>query len=174
MFQSFSLWVWVGIVLICLVCLAIISRNWSCRETRPPRPPRPPQYATYRVIEVVNGATLRIAVGKRSRRVHTLQLMGIAAPAEGAWGFAESRDHLRQIAGTQVRIQIPSRIDEEPPKPERTVVTIAWGESGACLNLEQVRAGWAKTTSEAPAQWVEAERAARSERLGIWQEFQDP
>jgi hypothetical protein len=47
-------------VLVALVCLAIIARNWSCRKPRPPRPPRPNRVESFEVVSVPTGNSIEV------------------------------------------------------------------------------------------------------------------
>ncbi len=200
-----------GIVLVLVTACLFFA--WRIVRILNPRPPRPPKYAEYFVVEVRNGATIIVTkkMGKRgSRRTKSLNLEGIASPAEGEQWFAESRDNLALFAGAKVRVQvrglfksvtseeesymvwfekhydgckicssIPTPENPEPllceeamargdPEARDVVVGTVWGESGACLNLEQLKSGWAKTVGEVPEEWAEAEKEAKKAGTGIW------
>jgi hypothetical protein len=157
---------------VALICLAIISRNWSCRPHKPPRPPRPPRIEEFDVLGVVNGATITVD----SRRHDTVQLADVAAPAEGEPGFAESRDNLAKIAGQRIRVEVHGRLraavtDEDTgltangyqPLAGRphVVVGVVYGESGLLLNLSQAAGAFIRCLPSAPAEWKAAEAAAR-------------
>ena len=44
----------------------------------------------------------------------------------------------------------------------------AWGETGLCLQLEQLRAGLAISVGDVPKTWAKAEAAAKKAGRGIW------
>ena len=56
----------------------------------------------------------------------------------------------------------------ETPEIRDVVVGTVWGESGALLNLEQLKSGWAKSVGEVPEEWAEAEKEAKRAGTGIW------
>ncbi len=97
-----ALYILLGVMVICLICLAIIARNWSCRKPRPPRPPRVVVVGPYEVVSVDGPAALTVkARGKRTRQV---MLVGVAAPDEAKW-VVISKDHLKEMAGGKVTVQ---------------------------------------------------------------------
>jgi len=92
-----------ALVTVCLVALAIVARNWSCRKPREPRPPRIITAGPYDVVDSPTGASLVVAAGRRGR-TRTIILAGVAVPASGA--FAQvSADHLRGMAGGSITVQ---------------------------------------------------------------------
>jgi len=165
-------------VLIGLIAVAVISRNWSCRQSRPPRPPRPPRTATYAVAEVPNGATIVVKAGLLGRRTATVTLESISAPAEGD-GMAEaSRANLERLAGSTIRVETArnglfrgesdEEANAEPIEARGPLVGVVYGESGECLNLAQVRDGFATCLPDAPKEWKKQETEAKKARRGIW------
>lgn len=204
---------------ILLLVTACLFFAWRIVRILNPRPARPPKYAEYFVVEVRNGATIIVSKkeGRRSRRTKSLNLEGIASPAEGEQWFAESRDNLALFAGAKVRVQVrglfrsvtpeeetymvwfekhydgckicsfiptsenpePFLCEEAKARMEKAVesddledrdvvVGTVWGESGACLNLEQLKSGWAKSVGEVLEEWSDAEKAAKKAGSGIW------
>ena len=289
--------------IVLLLVTACLFFAWRIVRILNPRPPRPPKYAEYFVVEVRNGATIIVTkkMGKRgSRRTKSLNLEGIASPAEGEQWFAESRDNLALFAGAKVRVQVRGLFKSDKPEEEiymvwfeghyddcevcsieptkehpepllceeakarmektverfcsicggtgidvidaqkmvnvcmsvwcdnhlpkcdqcdtamhtpdknqeefcldfqakwkelvtkfkdfepyeqeclcvgtelvedrNVVVGTVWGESGACLNLEQLKSGWAKSVGEVPEEWAEVEKEAKKAGMGIWGE----
>jgi endonuclease YncB( thermonuclease family) len=57
---------------------------------------------------------------------------------------------------------------ERGPEAHGPLLGIVFAESGACLNLEQVKAGLATCLASAPKEWHAAESAAKKAKLGIW------
>ena len=207
---------------ILLLVTACLFFAWRIVRILNPRPPRPPKYTEYFVVEVKNGATIIVAksIGKRrSRRTKSLNLEGVASPAEGEQWFAESRDNLKLFAGAKVRVQVRGLFRSEKPEEETFmvwfekhydgckicssiptpenpepllceeakarmekavesddpeirdgVVGTVWGESGACLNLEQLKSGWAKSVGKVSEEWADAEKEAKKTGMGIWKE----
>jgi len=164
-----------AMVLVGLICLAVISRNWSCRQHRPPRPPQSRQYV---VQEVPNGGTLLVKAGLRERRTVTIVLADIAAPPiDGPLGEA-ARTNLERYSGKTIRVEFERRRllavadgEEEPTAVEDRgpIVAIVYGESGCCLNLEQIMDGMATCLPSAPKEWKREEAIARKKKLGLWQ-----
>jgi len=176
-----------GIVAVCFVSLAIVARNWSCRKQRPPRPPRPPRTIEYSVQAVPNGASLVVAVGRKGRHTASIALIGVSAPADVDPLSARSRDSLASLAGKTIRIEVARRLrnptadrDEEAAAiaearefealgQQPTSPAIAYGETGICLNLEQVRLGLARLEAgTVPKEWQAAEKEAKTCKRGIW------
>lgn len=130
---------WIGgaMVLVGLIALAIIARNWSCRKQAGPRV----RTYSYAVASVPNGATIAIKTGLRQRRTGQVHIAGIAAPADGR--FAEpSRANLQQLAGGRIRVEITrhglfgdAETDEvsadEVLDARGELVGTVYGESGA-------------------------------------------
>ena len=48
-------------------------------------------------------------------------------------------------------------------------VGVVYGESGQCLNTEQLAAGMAKLLPDGPKEWKVFETKARKSKLGVWQ-----
>jgi endonuclease YncB( thermonuclease family) len=168
-------YIWGFIILGCLMALAIVARNWSCRK---PRPPRPPVSHTYMVVSVPNGATILVNVGRGDRRTAPVTLQDIAAPVDGADAEA-SRANLERLAGKQIRVEIERRgllrgTAEEENEVEqlmaarKPIVGVAYGESGGCLNLSQIMEGWATCQSTAEKAWKKEEKTAKKAKAGMW------
>lgn len=49
------------------------------------------------------------------------------------------------------------------------ITGVCFGQSGSCLQLEQVKAGLARCVGDVPGEWSEAERDAKKSKRGIWQ-----
>lgn len=151
-----KIYLFLAVLVICLICLAIISRQWSCRQHRPPRPPRPPHRETLSVVSVPTGASI---VCKGRRRETTVTLADIGAPQEGAPLADESRASLERLAGKTITLEAGRR------STDGTV----YGESGINCNLEQLRLGFAWLQDvTVPAAWAAAQRDAKKNRRGIW------
>jgi len=175
-----------AVAVICLVCLAIIARNWSCRKKRDPRPPRIETVGPYEVLSAETGASLKVKISKRRDRQVILDM--IAAPAEGNPFSSASADNLRKLAGKSVTVQYERRglfrssdglVDGEV-QPEadgaeaRGILTgIVFGGSGINLNLAQVEAGYARCHDDGPKEWEKAEAKAKKLGFGIWSEAKE-
>ena len=167
---------WIGgaMVLVGLIALAIIARNWSCRKQAGPRV----RTYSYAVASVPNGATIAIKTGLRQRRTGQVHIAGIAAPADGR--FAEpSRANLQQLAGGRIRVEITrhglfgdAETDEvsadEVLDARGELVGTVYGESGADLGIGQLRAGCATALPDAEKDLLRAEKEAKVAKLGIW------
>ena len=181
-------------VLVALVCLAIIARNWSCRKPRPPRPPRPNRVESFEVVSVPTGNSIEVKAGRKGTILITLK--GIGVPnIPGAVDAA--RANLEKIAGKRIEAEVPgrrtrgdayaSRLDGEvqqnevQPDEEAEAVDPGLlearsdfsspnvkGETGLCLQLEQLKAGLAISVGEIPKAWAEAEKDARKAKRGVW------
>jgi endonuclease YncB( thermonuclease family) len=176
---------------ICLICLAIIARNWSCRQPKPPRE----RSATYEVVSCPTGASVEVRVGRR--RTAVVALDNIAAPAAGEPLADESRANLAVLAGTQIRVEWTrhgifrgASVEQPPAAPPSADVSgdrdtgetaadfearppdsgVVYGSSGACCQQEQLAAGYAKLidVTTAPKAWKTAETTARKAALGVW------
>lgn len=186
--RGFSIYLILAVVVICLICLAIIARNWSCRQPREPRWKRQEvrrNTGTFSVVSVPSGASIEVAYGRRDRKTAVIALEGIQVPAELA---GVSRTNLAKLAGGTIRLtatladanvgnaveQADQRRLDETEDPGTTAETIGngteleakaptggivFGESGACLQLEQIKAGAARCLPEAPEDWKAAEQA---------------
>lgn len=164
-----------GLVAASLIALAVVSRNWSCRQHRPPRPPQSRQYV---VDSVPNGGTLLVKTGLRERRTATVMLANIAAPPIDAAAGEAARANLERYAGKTIRVEFERRRllatadgEEEATAVEDRgpIVAVVYGESGCCLNLEQIMDGMAKCLPAAPKEWKREEATARKKKLGLWQ-----
>jgi endonuclease YncB( thermonuclease family) len=151
-----------GIVAVVAVALAIISRNWSCRQRNDG--PEIVRLGPYTVKSVSNGTTIMVASGLRDRKTQPVVCEHIAAPAAGQPLFEESRDHLAQLAGKTVTVEAEKERALRNPDPIGTV----YGESGQVLQVEQLMAGMAWTTTEAPKDWLAVEKQARKAKRGVW------
>ena len=167
-----------GLVLIAVtiiaVSLAIVARNWSCRKPKPPRPPRPNRVESFEVVSVPTGNSIEVKAGRKNRTI-TITLGGIGVPTECQ---SESWAHLKKLAGATIRAEVPGRRlqsepDTEPPEARSDFTSpLVYGESGLCLQLEQLKAGMACTVERPneslPADWLAAEKAAQKAGIGIW------
>ena len=183
--------VWAALIVVGLIALAVISRNWSCRAA--PKP-RPPAFFDYTVDSVPNGATIIVKAGLLERRTATVSLIDVAAPPEGPLA-EQSRANLERLAGKQIRVQVErwrlrseeaeangatdeaagEVVDEEGgsdgDKLEgwRDRTSIVYGSSGLLLNTEQIRLGYASNTGTRK-EWKAAEAEARKAKRGMWAE----
>ena len=168
-----------GLVLIAVtiiaVSLAIVAYNWSCRKPKPPRPPRPNRVESFEVVSVPTGNSIEVKAGRRDRSI-TITLGGIGVPTEYQ---ADSWASLKKLVGSTIRAEVPRRrlrgTEDEPAESEpleaRSPFTSPHilGESGLCLQLEQLKAGMAMpNTSDIPSEWTAACKYAQDNKLGMW------
>ena len=169
--------------LICITIIAVavaVSLRQIRKMTEPPRPPREELLV---VIRVVNGVTIVVKDGPLGRREATVTLSDICAPSNSETTAEPSRANLERLAGTRIRIEYAGRrrlfgeahdSEEQPeatesePEAHGPLLGVCYGESGACLNLEQVTAGWVSCLPSASKEWKAAEAAAKKAKLGIW------
>ena len=88
-----------GLLAICLVASCCMLRRCD-RWINPPEP-RIKTVGPYSVKEVLTGASIEVAVGKR--RTRTVHLQFVQAPADGELAEA-ARQHLAEIAGNEIRV----------------------------------------------------------------------
>lgn len=180
-----------------MVCLCLIASCCilkQCNKIIHPKVPRerrvrPPRLYVLTVDDVQNGAMILSKSGRHGRKTARVGLVGIAAPSEGESLFVESEDHLRQLAGGMVKVEVvylrfvegrmtlASNEEEIGDDDEvndafmgrRMVLTgIVYGEAGANLNLEQVKSGMARCLPGVPDDWTKAETEAKEQKLGVW------
>lgn len=119
----------------------------GCRQQRV----RPVRSVQYKVAEVTSGATIEVYVGPLERRTKTIWLKDISAPPQDDKCFEKSRVNLEKYAGKKIRNENG----------------IVYGESGGCLNLEQIMSGMADTSST-NKEWIKQRNIAKKNKIGIW------
>jgi hypothetical protein len=106
-------WLW--------VCLGIfllggwVFHGGSCRDfacSRTPTP-KPIKWAEYTVSKATTGASLECRMGIRGKRVRSINLIYIAAPANGALA-EQSRVSLERLAGNFVRVPYQGLFKKNP------------------------------------------------------------
>jgi endonuclease YncB( thermonuclease family) len=142
-----------------VLCLLLSHEGCSCRRHREPRPPRS---WSFEVDSVENGATIIVKTGLRERRTAAVTLADIVAPADGQPLAEQSRANLQRLAGRTVRVEHDGLLRRGP------MVGTVYGQSGAVLQEEQLRAGLARALDGAPAGWRGIEAEARGARRGLW------
>ena len=155
-----------AVVAVIAVSLAVIAVTIR-RGCQGPPVPDVDRLGPYAVASVESGASLTVKHGRRERRNEAIALEGIAAPAPDQPLFEESRDGLRQAAGSEITIEVEGR------RRDRTQRAV-YGASGQCLQQEQLAAGWAWiTTEDAPGPWETAQTEAQKARKGVWAKAKD-
>lgn len=154
-----------------MVSLAVVARNWPCRQPKPPRPPRPNRVESFEVVSVPTGNSVEVKAGRRDRSI-TITLGGIGVPTEYQ---ADSWASLKKLVGSTIRAEVPGRRlrsepDTEPPEARSDFTSpLVLGDSGLCLQLEQLKAGMAMpNTSDIPDEWMAATKYAQDNKLGLW------
>jgi endonuclease YncB( thermonuclease family) len=162
-------------------------RDFMCRRQRDPRPPH---VTTESVVSVTNGVTLSCKAGLRGRRTHTVTLIDVAAPESGSVLAEQSRANLEKIAGKTIRVETNRtgifRSEAQPSLPQQEeestmtveaseevealgpVTGVVYGETGSCLQVEQLYAGMVKCLPSASKEWKRVEATAKRQKLGVW------
>jgi endonuclease YncB( thermonuclease family) len=160
-----------GLTLLLMAVIAVSAAVCmrSCNKIFHPKPPRPDRIESYEVLNVTDGNTLQI---RARRREFTLTLIGIGIPKKVE---DESRSNLERLAGATIRCVRPHGLFRGEPKQTEAVearkdfaTPEAWGETGLCLQEEQLRAGLAISVGDIPKAWKAAENEARKYKRGIW------
>lgn len=108
-----------------------------------------------------------VKAGVLERRTALVTLADVAAPYDGLMA-EESRRNLELMAGGTIKVQgHRGALGAEEVEGWRDVVGVVWGETGLCLNTEQIRMGLARNTGTQKA-WVAAEAEAKKNKRGLW------
>lgn len=170
-----------AMIVVGLIALAIVARNWSCRQTwadrrEERREERSQRSVTCRVLDVLDGARLMVAWGRRDKGQREVILRGIEIPPSAQVSAAEN---LEWLAGGSVRIEYESHrlfaagegdVALEAAEMEATepVAGLVYGNGNQCMNVEQLFAGLARCNAEANDVMRAAEKAAKKAKKGIW------
>lgn len=183
-----------AMVMISLIALAVVARNWSCRQQRH-RDPRVVMSGPFKVVSVETGASLTVESGRRGR-TDKITLLYVAAPIEGPMAKIAT-DHLRQMAGTEITIQYERHgifrgSEDEAQSSQRRLdddsgmtaeapalgndgvearlpsTGMVFGQSGIPLNLAMVEGAYADCTADAPKEFQVAKAKAQKKKAGIW------
>lgn len=122
-----------------------------------------PRTFSGKVVKVIDGDTIDVLVGRETQRV---RFFGIDAPERAQAYYTEARKHLADwVAGQPVKVII-----RDTDRYGRIVGDVYLKD--AHINLRLVREGWAwhyTHYSDNPALQA-AEKAARRDRRGLWQQ----
>jgi endonuclease YncB( thermonuclease family) len=153
---------YLGLVAVCLIALAVVARNWSCRKHPDPLPIR---HGPYQVKAVISGALIRVGAGVRDHKDRDVLLTGIAAPAIGEPLAEESRANLEQQAGDQIWVEREGAVIKS-----HRIEGVIYGESGEHLQIAQLREGLARTTpaGDTIKAYRNAQAEAKKGHRGIW------
>ena len=180
---SITTYVVIAVVLIFMIASCCILKQtnilrygprWWNRQNRKDDNNRPAKLVSFEVASVPTGNSIEVEAGRKGRTI-TITLGGIGVPT----GYqADSWAHLKKLAGATIRAEVPGRRlqsepDTEPPEARSDFTSpLVYGESGLCLQLEQLKAGMACTVERPneslPADWLAAEKAAQKAGIGIW------
>jgi micrococcal nuclease len=129
---------------------------------------------TGRVVRVVDGDTIRVALGGRPERVRyigidTPESVMPGAPAE-CFGRAAARANARLVAGRRVRVVTDA---EERDRYGRLLAYVFRADDGRFVNAALVRDGFAVPLTVPPnvrhaARFRALARGARAHRRGLW------
>lgn len=177
------------LVAVIAVAVAVIARNWSCREERERRPLIDRSITMHgRCTAVLSGNRIEVEVERRRllgeieegtpddplspeafaelqaslRGPREFRLSGISVE-DSATLHGEAAVSLlsRLVFGKPVSIDLDSRRDTEG---------VVWADNGACCQVELLGAGLAKLSGVYPPEWAVAEKLAKKNELGIWGE----
>jgi endonuclease YncB( thermonuclease family) len=156
-----NLYILLGVLAIIAVALAIVARNWSCRKEREPWRDPIQHLGPYKVRSVISGCAIEVEKGLRGHRTDTANLAHITIPEKVK---DESQDHLAKLTGDEIRLDVPN----EHWLRREELRGVVFGEGGANLNLEQLRAGMAVCEADATADMKSAEKEAKKAKRGYW------
>lgn len=177
-----SIYIWAAIVLLALLFLWGIARNWSCRHTRTDerherreeRKNKVTTYGPYEVLKVVSGNCIDCSAGRRIKeddislqsRTVRVYLSMIGVPSELHLSN-ESRKHLEKIAGSSVTV----RCKKESRRPD-VLIGEVFGTSAEPLQVLQLREGLAQCKEGvAPKEYVKAMEEACDARRGVFKDY---
>ncbi len=161
-----------------LVACQLLS---GCSTTR--EPPTHVPLAPYAavMVRVVNGDTL-VLRNTRNQNIHTVRLLGLAAPISGQPFSADATAELRRL--TENASLVATAVDRDDDGTLLVLLCNAdqpffhdWQypecEIGDSVNLSIARDGlaWAHAGPSGAEAIVDAERTARADRIGIWQQL---
>lgn len=162
-------------IVLALLAVLAVSAAVCCRNSPWRRPTRREErqnviraFGPYDVDEATTGASLRVKGGIRGRREQEIRLAGIAAPAPGDRLADESRENLERLAGQSITVEVR----DPAVLRKRNVDGLVYGESGICLQVQQLRDGlaWYDLSDDPHAkEYREAMAEAKKARRGIWQ-----
>ncbi len=189
--RAFSLYIIMAVLVICLICLAIIARNWSCREKRhrDPRPPKIDFYGPYKVKSIEAGNRIVADTGRKRNSERIVILQGVEI-VPGQWEQT-AKEKLAAMAGENITVKVAKRglvkvtegkagiremTDEEFEQLKEDlgvevrgpVIGIVVGQSGINLNIAIVEGGYARCNADATNEMNEAEKKAKKQKFGVW------
>lgn len=164
-----------GLLAICLIALAVVSRNWSCKTPRKPRD----RSVTITGIctAVLSGNRIEVTPDRRrlvgsaesepvetippeARRPQEYRLAGVIVDDPGTTHGDASKTLLESLLlEKDVRVELDGRREQEG---------VVYAPTGACCQIEMLSKGLARIGQTSNAEWVQYERVAKASHLGIW------
>lgn len=174
--------VMLALAVVGLVALAVVARNWSCRQSfwdrrEERKEERRQRSVTCRVLDVLDGSRMLVAWGRRDKGQREVVLQGVEVPPNASVSAAFHLEGL--TVGESVRVEYESHrlfaagdgeAELESAEMEATapIVGIVYGDGNVCLNVEQIFAGLARCNADANEIMRAAEKTAKREKKGIW------
>ena len=122
--------------------------------------------STVVAVTAADELTVRSAAGGPPEPVH---LTGLSAPPPGGRGADDGRRFLSAAAGASVTLLLETPATRDAAGRLRAY---AYAADGSCLNVEVVKAGWAKVDRRNPSPFDgllrPAEADARKHGRGVW------
>jgi micrococcal nuclease len=158
------------------IALAISLLAMSCDRSVRPNPPNPndDEGITYRIVDVIDGDTVRLDDGQ------TIRLVGIDTPEMNHGGTpepcaVEAKEYTRSNALYRYCYLIyNTSVGDSIDYYGRTLAFVHILPDSLCLNVEIVRAGWSEDWDSYPVRWdyevlfEAAETEAIAAGRGIW------
>ena len=140
---------------------------------------QPPQLLAARVLEVIDGATIDVTIGREQQRI---RLAGIQVPsAGGETGVADCGGRAAFVRVYQLLRGRPIALEREPLQGKRDQygrwtywvwIIGSWRQDGELLNLQLVKDGLARTLDERAYVYSNYTSSAEQEALqagrGVW------
>jgi len=130
-------------------------RRWERQEA--------PTVESFDVVSALNGSTIMVKSGRRGEE--RVILFGIASPDAASQFFEMSRQNLERLSGTRIRVEIKDTFRKQR---KGDIIGIVYGETGVCLNIEQIKQGMVDINNQAPEEWEKIRNKAKRSKLGIW------
>lgn len=151
----------------------------SSREKAPtpqqPKPPEPAQRPPNRVVEVIDGDTIRVNLGGK---IETVRLIGINTPEiaspynpkEDCFG-QEAAQYTRELLEKQLVYLIKDPMQSNRDKYNR-LLRYVFLEDGTLINAKLIKEGYAFNYIYEPFQFMKQfdylEKQAKENRIGLW------
>jgi hypothetical protein len=153
-----------GLVVVGLIALAVVARNWSCRPVKPPRPPH-----TYTVsgtvasIESANRFTM--TVGRRDRQTTIAYVVDLGTGLELTASLLPIGSPCSvECEGRRILGDAPEDAQDEAVEAvegRSPLCGVVTGPTGADVGMALVVAGFCGVTVDSPAEYKRAASAAK-------------